>query len=120
MKEYRKKNRDKLNKANKERREKIKIIVLTKYGNGKLACVHCGFDDLRALCIDHIDGGGKEEYDSLPSPDAMYRKLIKNNYPKGYQTLCMNCNWIKRDENKELEKSFARRCQNDTKGIMAS
>jgi hypothetical protein len=33
-----------------------------------------------------------------------YRWLIKNNYPEGYQTLCMNDQFIKKAENKEIAR----------------
>ncbi len=83
-------------------REKRKRIVLTHYGNGKCACVNCGFDDLRALSIDHIDGHGAEHRrrNNIKGVE-FYKWLIKNNYPEGYQTLCMNCQWIKMSVNVE-------------------
>ena len=31
----------------------------------------------------------------------LYNWLIKNNFPSGFQTLCMNCQFIKREENRE-------------------
>ncbi|KKL06542.1 hypothetical protein LCGC14_2595010, partial [marine sediment metagenome] len=37
-----------------------KPYVLRYYGRGKLACVHCGFEDIRALTLDHINGGGSK------------------------------------------------------------
>ena len=79
-----------------------KIRVLTVYGNGKLACVRCGFDDVRALSIDHINGGGSEDrrQKGLKS-SGFYGWLQKHNYPDGFQTLCMNCQWVKRFENSE-------------------
>jgi hypothetical protein len=59
-------------------------------------CVHCGFDDERALQVDHIEGGGRAEDD--------YRAYVLRvwEHPEKYQLLCANCNWIKRDENEEL------------------
>lgn len=72
--------------------------VLTHYGNGKHACVGCGFSDDRALSLDHIDGGGRKE---TKGGVSFYCHLRNNNYPEGYQTLCMNCQFIKRVEKKE-------------------
>ena len=77
-----------------EYRWQIKAEVLTYYGNGKLACVKCGFDDIRGLTIDHICGGGTKHKASLGSSN-LYLWLKRNGFPKGYQTLCANCNLIK-------------------------
>ena len=79
-------------------RREIKTRVLTHYGNGTLGCVKCGFGDIRALSIDHID---KDEGVRFRTSTELYRYLEKNSFPKGYQTLCMNCQWIKRVVNKE-------------------
>ena len=94
----------------KSRREIIRKDVLTHYGNGKLACVKCGFTDIRALSIDHVHGREYNENTqrkrgekTTPASD-FYRKLKREFYPTGYQTLCMNCQWIKRHENFELSK----------------
>jgi hypothetical protein len=79
-----------------------KELVLTHYGGSKLVCVKCGFADVRALSIDHINGGGRRHREgSLRSSGSFYSWLMKNNFPEGYQTLCMNCQFIKRWENKE-------------------
>ena len=96
-------NRMPLNEKNIRYRRKIKTEVLTLYGNGKLACVQCGFDDIRALTIDHISGGGRlqKRENGIRTGTGMYAWLKKHDYPLGYQTLCFNCQWIKRDENHE-------------------
>ena len=81
-----------------------KIKVLTYYGNSdKPECVRCGFDDIRALSIDHIDGGGTQERLKNPTMkgQSVYYYLLKVKYPEGYQTLCMNCQFIKRVEDNE-------------------
>jgi len=76
----------------------LKKEVLTHYGNGKLACVKCGFNDIRALTIDHISGGGNAHRRQLSTGKQgganFYRWLRQNNYPRGYQVLCMNCQFI--------------------------
>jgi hypothetical protein len=79
-----------------------KTIVLTHYGNGKLACSMCGFDDIRALSLDHINGGGNKHCKSLGIKGTLYNWLIKHNFPEGYQTLCMNCQFIKSVINREV------------------
>jgi len=84
---------------------KIREEVLTHYGNGQLACLECGESRLACLSIDHISGNGADHRKTLPkyqrSGVAFYRWLKKQRYPQGYQTLCMNCQWVKRAENKE-------------------
>lgn len=80
-------------------RLRIRIAVLTHYGKGKLACAHCGFSDMRALSIDHISGNGKEHKRQIRQNITAW--LWRENFPSGFQTLCMNCQFIKRHENKE-------------------
>ncbi len=93
----------------KQMRNRRKVEVLTHYGKGKLACVKCGFDDIRALSIDHIN---KDEGKRIRTSCGFYRWLEKNNYPEGYQTLCMNCQFIKRQEDLELYRPAVRRMAN--------
>lgn len=92
--------RDKVNKTTRRHKQKVKLEVITYYGDGKCACVKCGFSDIRALSIDHINGGGSLHREFIHAK-SYYHWLRKNNYPSGYQTLCMNCQFIKREENKE-------------------
>jgi hypothetical protein len=61
-------------------------------------CSRCGFDDIRALQIDHRFGGGTKERRNLSYP-AYYLKILRN--PERYQVLCANCNTIKRTEKGE-------------------
>ena len=86
-----------------EKRRLEKLEVMNHYSNGTGCCVRCGFSDIRALQIDHINGGGtKHRVELGRSGEAFYRWLRMNNYPEGYQVLCCNCNGIKRFENKEF------------------
>ena len=69
-------------------------------------CVNsCEFDDIRALSIDHINGGGSKEKKQLRSHD--FNRLVLERNGVGYQILCANCNWIKRHENDELKRAVA-------------
>lgn len=76
-----------------------RIRALIKLG-GK--CTRCGFNDLRALHIDHVYNDGKTE--------RKVRKSIEHGIWVGtvdvsrYQLLCANCNWIKRTEQAEVGK----------------
>jgi uncharacterized OB-fold protein len=62
----------------------IKIQVMQAYGS-KCAC--CPETLLPLLNIDHING----RTDRMRG-GHLYRWLIKNNYPKEFQILCLNCN----------------------------
>ena len=74
-------------------RNKIRNKILIGYG-GK--CVACGLDNLKCLEIDHLHDNGAEEGKKLgKANETFYRELIKRNFPKEYQLLCRNCNWLK-------------------------
>jgi hypothetical protein len=70
--------------------------VLAAFG-GK--CVRCGFDDPRALHMDHVNGGGNIERKLLKSSSMRYKKMLAE--PDQYQLLCANCNFIKKAEESE-------------------
>lgn len=84
---------------------KLKTEVLTHYGNGKLACAKCGISDIDVLSIDHINGNGRSHVKSIRK--TLYRWLKDNNFPDGFQTLCMNCNWKKRVTNNEMHHKYS-------------
>lgn len=107
--EYHQKNKDKIIKYNKDWYEKkgwknktqiylkAKQEVIDLLG-GK--CAKCGFTDIRALQIDHINGNGCQESRKIGYYGI--RNRILAGQTKEYQVLCANCNWIKRYENDEL------------------
>ncbi len=80
--------KDCVNAASTERRNKLKITIFNHYGT-KCAC--CGEDNIEHLTIDHVNGGGNKHRKLINRP--FYRWLQKNNFPTGYRTLCMNCNY---------------------------
>lgn len=88
---------------------KIKIEVLSHYSTNPTHCANIFnmhkelFIDLRCLSIDHINGDGRYHVKTF-GRGHLYRWLKKNNYPKGFQVLCMNCQWIKRHENNEFTR----------------
>jgi hypothetical protein len=101
------KNKNNISKA-REQRTAIdnitKYTVFKHYGNGKCACIKCGFDNIKALSLDHINNDGakiRREQTKLYKRGlvgkALYRKLYLAGYPEGYQTLCMNCQFLKRE-----------------------
>ncbi len=101
QRKYREAHKEELKRKGIQKYTKIKIRVLTYYGSGKSACVRCGYSDIRALSIDHINGGGEKQRKAIGWGSHIYLWLEKNKYPTGFQTLCMNCQYLKREENKE-------------------
>lgn len=99
-------NREKLVPQQKEWRKSLKIEVLTHYGGGEAACVTCGENRLACLSIDHINGGGAKlrHERKISSGPGFYSWLKQNGFPEGHQTLCMNCQFIKREENHEVPR----------------
>lgn len=79
------------NKASYARR---RLQAMQQYGGA--ICKVCGITDFRVLCFDHIDGGGNAHLRSIGGPGRLLSWLRKNNYPKGFQILCHNCNYRKR------------------------
>lgn len=67
--------------------------IFNHYGN---KCSVCGFDDIRALAIDHVNNNGAEERRKWRGKmDFFYKKIIDDGFPSDYQILCANCNSIK-------------------------
>lgn len=63
----------------------------------EVKCARCDFKDIRALQIDHINGGGNREFREIGTEG-----IIKNiltlplvMVKKKYQILCVNCNFLK-------------------------
>ena len=110
---YYQRNREKILRRHRERtlenravakryQQRLKIKVLSHYSKGTIPeCVLCGEERMGCLSIDHIKGDGARQRRELgfSSGGKFYRWLIKNNYPRGYQTLCMNDQWLKGGNN---------------------
>jgi hypothetical protein len=80
----------------------LKIKVIGHY-NRRKRCVRCKEDDMWALTIDHIHGGGRAHMKSLGiiGGPKFYRWLVDHDYPSGYQVLCWNCQQIKQEKEHE-------------------
>lgn len=66
--------------------------ALNAYGGP--VCCSCGYVNVLALSIDHINGGGTKHRKTIGGGSNFYTWLKKNNYPPGYRVLCMNCQFI--------------------------
>jgi hypothetical protein len=99
-----KKNRDKP--ESKENRLKVLQYYSKRLSKSNVPCCNCcGLNShIEFLTVDHI--AGRQEMDSEPelkklkymsklSGTALVIWIIKNNFPKGFQILCHNCNQTK-------------------------
>ncbi len=80
-----------------------KYRVFLHYGGPHPRCV-CGFDDMRALTIDHINGGGNRHRKEIGQGVNFY-KWLDRNLPSGFQVLCANCQQIKKVEERSYHQT---------------
>ena len=78
----------------KEERQK-RVVVIKHYSNNKINCKCCNQKGIKFLTIDHIEGRKAMNHKRRLSSTRLIDWLIKNNYPKGFQVLCWNCNCAK-------------------------
>jgi len=72
---------------------KYKMLAMKHYCNSDIPfCNCCGEKEIKFLTIDHINGGGSKHRKSINN-NRICHWLFKNNYPKGFRVLCMNCNF---------------------------
>ena len=101
-----------------KKRAENKLLVLTHYGkDGRAQCCweDCGIVDPDMLSIDHINNDGNHHRNELmgnprQAGAPFYRRLIREDYPEGFQTLCYNHQF-----KKELLRKRAARSDNGTK-----
>ena len=101
IRNYRKKHPDYVQKdVIRNRQRRLDLIQLL----GGARCVLCGYDkDVRALEIDHINGGGCQEARMFRSSQKVVRFYLKNpNIAKrSLRVLCANCNRIHQIKTKQ-------------------
>ena len=95
---YWRKNKLKMLQQKSERRKKLRKEIFDFFGN---KCQICGFSNVKALQLDHINGGGTKERKMFRWEVVLAKgwDLMKNDpekFKKKFQLLCANCNWIKR------------------------
>jgi hypothetical protein len=99
-------NPTKMVEGSRRRHLRYKVACINHYSNGTMQCSRCGFTDIRALTLDHINGGGSHDrkYQKYKG-SRFYLFLIQEKFPDGFQVLCMNCQFIKRHEKREFHKN---------------
>ncbi len=78
----------------KRKKARYRQRVFDHYGR---ICVRCGFDDPRALSIDHTNQDGhkhKRQNGKKYSGTRLHAWLVVNKFPAHFRTLCMNCQFI--------------------------
>ena len=100
-------NKERCLKRRHQRTEELKEKILRYYGGGSVECVLCGENRIPTLSIDHIDGGGTKhrKETGIHGGKHMYRWLEKENFPLGYRTLCMNCQFVEKEKLKNKKKA---------------
>jgi len=94
MRRYRAENPTKYAEQSRKAKRKIRDQLFDIYGD---TCKECGFDDKRALTLDHIQNNGNVERKEL-GERGVYQRARDNYLPNEYQILCMNCQFIKKVE----------------------
>ena len=99
-----KKKRDRPENLAKKRSDRLKLksevftIYSKRHSDSNIPCCRCCGENsnVKFLAVDHIDGRKH-----LPVKEQtlggmkIYKWLMKNNYPEGFQILCHNCNCTK-------------------------
>lgn len=77
-------------------RQQVKEQVFAHYGK---QCACCGEDEPIFLTLDHMNNDGADHRRELlpgtprgASADAVWRWVVKNDFPDTFQILCFNCN----------------------------
>ena len=76
--------------------------ILEHYGK---VCACCGESNQKFLTVDHINGGGtrqrKTHRTDTGTQASWYLRgwIVKNDFPDGFQILCINCNWGRAQNN---------------------
>ena len=94
-KKYYQLNKQQIRERTKQRNRRIKMECLIAYGGNPPKCVCCGEAILEFLTIDHVNEDGNKMRMVHGTGNSFHGWLIKNNFPKGFQILCFNCNCAK-------------------------
>jgi len=92
MRQYRDERPEHYKKKSREAKHRLREKIFDMYGR---SCTLCGFNDVRALTLDHIQNNGAEER-RLLGERGVYRKATKQYSPDEYRIICMNCQFIQR------------------------
>ena len=91
---YRRKNRERILRYERERRQRCKMLCIKHYGP---VCVYCPpdrFNDYAALTLDHKNGDGAEDRKRHGNSCSWVRAVLRG-FPDTFVMCCWNCNSVK-------------------------
>jgi len=114
IKSWRAKNKERNKEIQRKSYDKMRLEGLSHYSTSPPQCACCGEDQTVFLSIDHIHGNGSEERRRIDpngkiGGNGFMYWLKKNGWPVGYQVLCYNCNFAKRQGKECPHKTGATR-----------
>jgi len=96
---WRKDNPEKAKEISRSYLMRLKELVFSHYSKSGCSC--CGEKEIKFLTIEHSKNNGAEERKRIfgdsrkGGGSRFYLYLKRNNFPKGYDVLCYNCNCAK-------------------------
>ena len=107
LKKYNKKHQKEHNQDSKERYQKNKLSCLDFYSSGKIKCKRCEENEIAFMTIDHIKPRKEHGHSRKTSSSTLYRILVRDGFPSGFQVLCYNCNMIKEFERRKKDHVYS-------------
>lgn len=89
---WRSENREQALQAQRDSNRKLKDAAYVAYGGYECKC--CGETMEAFLSLDHVNNDGNE-HRKIMDRRKLYKWLMRQGYPDGFQVLCMNCNFGK-------------------------
>ena len=91
---YAEKRRKAQRECSRRRFRQIRAKIYELLGGAKCNC--CGTEDVRVLCVHHVNGGGNAEREGI-TKSAYAKKLLEQAEvnPSEFEVLCLNCHAIK-------------------------
>lgn len=94
MREWRINNLERHREGIRQNSQRVKDACYNAYGGYVCAC--CGETEPAFLSLDHVNNDGAQHRREIGGGGRKtYSWLIANDFPPGFQVLCMNCNWGK-------------------------
>lgn len=106
LKKYHESHKTEQNKNSQDYYQKNKMLCLNYYSNEKIECKECKENEIAFMIIDHIKPRKEYGHTRKTSSSQLYRNLVHEGFPSGYQVLCYNCNMVKEQERRRKETKY--------------